>query len=92
MASSSSNASQPSSSQALGGGDAEAKLNITLTLSEREAIIKQYGFHSHNDVSRKLNNIKNERKALRTQLDLFQKNFEQTHNRKIRYTKDIVPV
>ena len=85
----SSSASQPS--QAL-GGDSEAKLNITLTLSEREAIIKQYGFHSYNDVSRKLNNIKNERKALRTQLDLFQKNFEQTHNRKIRYTKDIVPV
>ena len=82
---------QPSSSQAL-GGDSEAKLNITLTLSERESIIKQYGFQSYNDVSRKLNNIKNERKALRTQLDLFQKNFEQTHNRKIRYTKDIVPV
>lgn len=87
----SSAAAHSSSSPGL-GGDSEAKLNITLTLSEREAIIKQYGFHSFNDVSRKLNSIKNERKALRTQLDLFQKNFEQTHNRKIRYTKDIVPV
>ena len=25
-------------------------------------------------------------------LDDFQKNFEQTHNRKIRYTKDVAPV
>jgi hypothetical protein len=29
---------------------------------------------------------------LRTKLDKFQKDFEQTHNRKIRYTKDIAPV
>jgi peptidoglycan hydrolase CwlO-like protein len=41
---------------------------------------------------KKLNDIKNERKQLRTQLDQFQKNFEDTHKRKIRYTKDIVPV
>lgn len=29
---------------------------------------------------------------LRVKLDSFQKNFEQVHNRKIRYTKDIVSV
>ena len=29
---------------------------------------------------------------MRTKLDLFQKNFEANHNRKIRYTKDIAPV
>ena len=66
----SSAAAQSSASPGL-GGDSEAKLNITLTLSEREAIIKQYDFRSFNDVSHKLNSIKNDRKALRTQLDLF---------------------
>ena len=44
------------------------------------------------DVARKLNDIKNERKGLRTKLDQFQKDFEESHHRKIRYTKDIVPV
>ena len=65
---------------------------MNLTISEREAIIKQNGFRTGNDVNKKLNEIKNERKELRNQLDLFQKNFEDTHKRKIRYTKDIVPV
>ena len=74
------------------GSDSEAKLTVSITTSEREAIIKQYGFKNFNDVTRKLNDIKNERKGYRTQLDLFQKNFEETHKRKIRYTKDIVPV
>jgi hypothetical protein len=36
--------------------------------------------------------LKKERKDLRVKLDGFQKTFEQTHNRKIRYTKDIGPV
>ena len=65
---------------------------VNLTISEREAIIKQNGFRSGADVAKKLNDIKNERKGLRTQLDQFQKNFEETHKRKNRYTKDIVPV
>jgi len=91
-------ASSGASSPAGGGGggglgsDSEAKLTVSITTSEREAIIKQYGFKNFNDVTRKLNDIKNERKGYRTQLDLFQKNFEETHKRKIRYTKDIVPV
>jgi hypothetical protein len=36
--------------------------------------------------------IREQRKELRVKLDQFQKNFEATHKRKIRYTKDIVPV
>ena len=44
----------------------EKVLNITLTGSERDAIIKQNGFKSGIDVARKLNEIKNERKGLRT--------------------------
>ena len=80
-----------------GGGlpsesDNDGKLTVNLTIAERETIIKQNGFRNQNDVQRKLNEIKNERKGLRTQLDQFQKNFEETHKRKIRYTKDIVPV
>lgn len=73
-------------------GDNESKIVVNLTASERDAIIKQNGFHSAHDVNRKLNEIKNERKSLRTKLDQFQKNFEESHKRKIRYTKDIVPV
>ena len=80
-----------------GGGlpsesDNDGKLTVNLTIAERETIIKQNGFRNQSDVQRKLNEIKNERKGLRTQLDQFQKNFEETHKRKIRYTKDIVPV
>lgn len=52
----------------LGSGD-EAKLTVSITTSEREAIIKQNGFKNNMDVSKKLNEIKNERKTLRTQLD-----------------------
>jgi len=37
-------------------------VNVNLTLSEREAIIKQNGFRSQTDVLKKLNEIKNERK------------------------------
>lgn len=80
----------------MGGGgisDSDAgKLVVNLNPTERETIIKQNGFRNAVDVTRKLNEIKNERKILRSQLDQFQKNFEETHKRKIRYTKDIVPV
>ena len=51
--------------------DNESKIVVNLTASERDAIIKQNGFHSVNDVNRKLSEIKNERKALRTKLDQF---------------------
>ena len=60
--------------------------------AEAEEIKKKYNIHSHQEAQRKLNEIKSERKDLRTKLDQFQKNFEANHNRKIRYTKDIVPV
>lgn len=51
------------------GSENEAKLQVTLTPAERDTIIKQNGFRSAMDVTRKLNDIKNERKGLRTQLD-----------------------
>jgi hypothetical protein len=52
----------------LGSGD-DTKLTVNITISEREAIIKQNGFKTSVDVARKLNEIKNERKGLRVQLD-----------------------
>jgi len=75
-----------------GIGGSGGNIVINLTPSERDAIIKLYKFSQLGDVLKKLGEIKNERKNLRTQLDQFQKNFEETHKRKIRYTKDIVPV
>ena len=52
-----------------GGGisDSDAgKLVVNLNSTEREAIIKQNGFRNAVDVTRKLNEIKNERKILRS--------------------------
>lgn len=46
-------------------------VNVNLSMSERDAIIKQNGFKTQGDVMKKLNEIKNERKMLRTQLDQF---------------------
>ena len=54
--------------------------------------IAQFGLHNKIDVQKKLIDIKQERKELRIKLDLFQKNFEQTNCRKIKFTKDIGPV
>ena len=49
-----------------GASDSDAtKLVVNLTISERETIIKQNGFRTGNDVNKKLNEIKNERKELR---------------------------
>ena len=53
----------------MSGSDAEAKLTVNLSSQERETIIKQNSFRTALDVARKLNDIKNERKGLRTQLD-----------------------
>ena len=55
----------------MSASDSEARLVVTLTTSERETIIKQNGFRIASDVAFKLNEIKNERKELRTQLDTF---------------------
>ena len=53
---------------------------------------RKYAIHNLVDAQKRLASIKAERKELRTKLDQFQKNFEAVHNRKIRYTKDIVAV
>lgn len=55
-----------------GAADLDGKLGavvVNVSPSERDAIIKQNGFRTGVDVTRKLNDIKNERKGLRTQLD-----------------------
>ena len=53
---------------------------------------RKLNIHTVAEGQKRLSEIKAERKQLRTKLDEFQKNFEAVHNRKIRYTKDIVAV
>lgn len=53
---------------------------------------RKLNIHTIPEGTKRLGEIKAERKELRTKLDQFQKNFEAVHNRKIRYTKDIVAV
>ena len=57
-----------------------------------EELKRKFAITTLIDAQKRLASIKAERKELRTKLDQFQKNFEAVHNRKIRYTKDIVAV
>jgi len=63
-----------------------------LTKALAEAIMQKYNITNQLQAEKKLKEIKGERKELRGKLDTFQREFEVTHNRKIRYTKDIVKV
>ena len=54
--------------------------------------MKKYNLKNIIEVQKKYIELKQERRDLRTKLDNFQKSFEQTHNRKIKYTKDIGPI
>ena len=60
--------------------------------AELDELKRKFAITTITDAQKRLASIKAERKELRTKLDQFQKNFEQVHNRKIRYTKDIVAV
>lgn len=53
---------------------------------------RKYNIQTYAQAQKRLQEIKNERKDLRQKLDQFQREFEAVHNRKIRYTKDIVKV
>ena len=57
-----------------------------------DQIMKKYNLKSNGEVQKKFSELKQERKDLRVKLDKFQKEFEQNHKRKIRYSKDIAPV
>ncbi len=70
----------------------EQMANLYDKFGGQNKLMKQLGVKSKLDVQHKLQEIKNQRKELRTRLDEFQKNFIRDHNRKIRYTKDIAPV
>lgn len=63
-----------------------------LTKALAESIMQKYNITNQLQAEKKLKEIKGERKELRGKLDTFQREFEVTHNRKIRYTKDIVKV
>ena len=57
-----------------------------------ETIFKKYALKNGVEAHKKYLELKQERRELRTKLDEFQKTFELTHNRKIKYTKDVAPV
>lgn len=59
---------------------------------QMQEFLRKYNFKNLGEAQQKIAQIREERKQLRIKLDQFQKNFEQVHNRKIRYTKDIVSV
>ena len=59
---------------------------------EHQTLMRKYGVKNKQETQQKYLEMKTERRELRVKLDKFQKDFEQTHNRKIRYTKDIAPV
>lgn len=57
-----------------------------------DALMIKYGLKNAIEAQKKFIELKQERKELRVKLDEFQRNFESTHNRKIKYTKDVAPV
>lgn len=57
-----------------------------------DQLYKKYNLKNNIDLQKKFLELKQERKDLRVKLDKFQKDFEQNHKRKIRYSKDIAPV
>ena len=57
-----------------------------------DQLMKKYNLKNSIDIQKKFSELKQERKDLRVKLDKFQKEFEQNHKRKIRYSKDIAPV
>ncbi len=69
----------------------EDKIENTKTLNI-DQLMKKYNLRNNIETQKKFLELKQERRDLRVKLDKFQKEFEQNHKRKIRYTKDIAPV
>eukprot|EP00826_Nyctotherus_ovalis_P004793 TRINITY_DN1105_c0_g2_i1.p1 TRINITY_DN1105_c0_g2~~TRINITY_DN1105_c0_g2_i1.p1 ORF type:complete len:253 (-),score=85.52 TRINITY_DN1105_c0_g2_i1:152-844(-) len=62
---------------------------------ERAGSVKAYSewpFKSNEEIREKIAELKGERAQLRSVLDKFQQDFVKSHNRKIKYNKDIAPV
>lgn len=57
-----------------------------------EDLMKKLGLKDEKDLKKQIHEYMKERKHLRKVLDAFQKDFQKTYNRKLRFTKDIVPV
>ena len=70
-----------------------------IPFSEEEAkkapaadLMKKLGLADEKDLKKQIHDYMKERKHLRKVLDTFQKDFQKTYNRKLRFTKDISPV
>jgi len=59
---------------------------------EKPHVMVLFNLNNKLEVQKKVFDLKNERAALRITLDLFQKNFTESKNRKIKYSTDIQPV
>ena len=57
-----------------------------------EAVKMKYGVTNKLEAQKLIQDVKVERKKLRSILDDFQKNFMRQNNRKIRFTKDVAPI
>jgi hypothetical protein len=73
--------------------------NEKVPFSEEEAknlpvkdLMKKMNFDGEKDLKKRIHDFMKERKHLRKVLDTFQKDFQKTYNRKLRFTKDISPV
>jgi hypothetical protein len=69
-----------------------AVLNPEEAAPQAEKVLQKYLISNKLELQKKVHDLKSERAKLRQQLDLFQKNFIESNNRKIKYTTDIQPV
>lgn len=54
--------------------------------------IDKAGGQNKEELEARIRNIKNERKELRERIESYQAEFERTHNRRIKYVRDIQPI
>ncbi len=88
--------------RSIGEGIPESKIGLSnsrFPFTEEEAktkpskeLLGKMGMSNERDLKKQIHEFMKERKHLRKILDTFQKDFLQSYNRKLRFTKDIAPV
>lgn len=94
-----SNASRGSFNSLIGSDDDKTVSKSKIPFTEEEAkklppadLMKKIGINNETELKKQIHDFMKERKHLRKVLDTFQKDFQKTYNRKLRFTKDIAPV
>ncbi|CAI2375197.1 unnamed protein product [Moneuplotes crassus] len=90
------------SGSSIGDAIPESKVGVSTSkfpFTEEEAkkgppleLMARMGMDNERDLKKQIHDFMKERKHLRKVLDMFQKDFLKTYNRKLRFTKDISPV